>query len=137
MKLTFVDTCVLIAAAVGKDEIARLAMQVLDDPQRSFVSSTFVKLETLPKATFNPRNEERLFYEAFFGQISKWAEVHEELVQTAFDESCRVVGLSAMDSLHVAAAYQTGADELVTAEKSTKPLLRATLVPVKTIRPTA
>ena len=37
MKLTFIDSGILIAAARGTDEIARLAMQVLDDPDRSLV----------------------------------------------------------------------------------------------------
>lgn len=133
MKLTFVDASVLIAAAVGTEEIARVAMQVLDDPERCFASSAFVKLETLPKPTFHRQNDERQFYTEFFDAVSKWAEVGEPLVRAAFEEACKV-GLSAMDSLHVAAAEQVGADEIVTAEKSTKPLLRSTLVPVMTIQ---
>lgn len=109
-------------------------MQVLDDPDRSFASSVFVKLETIPKATFSKQDRERDFYEAFFGEISKWARIDEELTQAAFDEACRV-GLSAMDALHVAAARQTGADELITAEKPTKPLFRTALIDVTTIQP--
>jgi predicted nucleic acid-binding protein len=133
VKLTFVDASVLIAAAIGNEEIARLAMQVLDDPERSFASSSFVQLETLQSQTFNRRDEERQFYAAFFDRVSKWAAVNEELLQTAFDEACKL-GLSAMDSLHIAAAGQVGAEELVTAEKSTKPLLRSTSVSVITIQ---
>ena len=109
-------------------------MQVLDDPDRAFASSVFVKLETLPKATFNRQRAERKFYNTFFDEISKWAEVDDALVQAAFDVACKV-GLSAMDALHVAAAHQVGANELVTAGKPTKPLLRVTLMPVVTIQP--
>jgi predicted nucleic acid-binding protein len=134
VKLTFIDAGVLIAAARGTDEIARLAMQVLDDPDRSFASSLFVKLETLPKATFNRQDAECAFYEAFFEGVSKWADIGESIVRAAFGEACNA-GLSAMDSLHVAAAHQVGADELITEEKSTKRLLRSTLVAVVTIRP--
>jgi hypothetical protein len=134
MKLTFIDSGILIAAARGTDEIARLAMQVLDDPDRSFASSLSVKLETLPKPTFNHQDSECAFYEAFFDDVSKWADVGESTLQVAFDEACKV-GLSAIDSLHVAAAHQVSADQLITAEKSTKPLLRSTLVAVVTIRP--
>lgn len=134
MKLTYVDSSVLISAAIGKDEIAELAMEVLDDPDRSFASSVFVKLETLPKATFNRRLEETEFYKIFFDEVTKWAAIDESLMDAAFDEACSV-GLSALDSLHVAAAVRTLADELVTAEKETKPLLRARLIPVRTIRP--
>ena len=86
MKLTFVDASVLIAAAVGTDAAARLAMQVLDDPDRTFASSVFVKLETVPKAAFNKQDKERSFYEAFFDEVSRWAQVDEELIQAAFDE---------------------------------------------------
>ncbi len=132
MKLTFVDASVLIAAAIGTEEIRRLAMRVLDDPERTFASSAFIKLETLPKAIFNRRNQERQFYTEFFDAISQWAEVDEPLVRAAFDEA-RKIGLSAMDSLHLAAAHQVGADEFVTAERPTKPLLRSALVPVITI----
>ncbi|MGD0076167.1 MAG: hypothetical protein ABSD31_17780 [Candidatus Binataceae bacterium] len=40
-----------------------------------------------------------------------------------------------MDALHVAAAHQAKANEFITAEKPTKPLFRATLIPVATIQP--
>jgi hypothetical protein len=71
VKLTFIDAGMLIAAARGTDEIARLAMQVLDDLDLSFASSLFIKLETLPKATFNRQEAERAFYEAFFWRCFK------------------------------------------------------------------
>lgn len=44
MKLTFVDAGVLIAAARGSDDVARRAMEVLDDPDRrapNFCASEF------------------------------------------------------------------------------------------------
>lgn len=40
-------------------------------------------------------------------------------------------GLSAMDALHVAAAYLGQADELVTTERPEKPLFRTMLIKVK------
>lgn len=42
-------------------------------------------------------------------------------------------GMAAMDALHVAAAMQVGADELVTTERPTKPIHRARGVRVVTI----
>ena len=48
MKLTFVDAGVLIAAVRGTEEIAKRALQVLDDPELNFASSVFVRLEVLP-----------------------------------------------------------------------------------------
>jgi hypothetical protein len=50
MKRTFIDTGVLIAAARGQNDFAARAMAILDDPNREFASSIFVKLEVLPKA---------------------------------------------------------------------------------------
>jgi predicted nucleic acid-binding protein len=49
--------------------------------------------------------------------------------QTA-DAAARQYGLSAMDALHVAAAYLLGADELVTTERPSKPIYRNGLVKV-------
>jgi len=44
-KLVFVDAGVLIAAARGDDEISERTMEVLDNPEVSFASSIFVKLD--------------------------------------------------------------------------------------------
>jgi predicted nucleic acid-binding protein len=133
-KLVFVDTGVLIAAARGTDEAAQRAMQILDDPDSSFASSIFVRLEALPKPLYHKKRDEIAFYEAFFEAVSAWAEPGSELTQNAYDEAARV-GLSAMDALHVSAAAAVGADALVTTEKLTNPIHRATLVRVQTIAP--
>jgi predicted nucleic acid-binding protein len=133
MKLTFVDSGVLIAAVRGSDPVAKLAFDILDDPERDFASSIFVKLETIPKPTYLSRDEQREFYEQFFDSVSKWAIVDSELAETAFTVA-RKAGLSAMDSLHLAAAHQMRCEEFVTTEKPTKPLHRTTLLKIKAIR---
>jgi predicted nucleic acid-binding protein len=56
MICTFIDSGVLIAAARGEGEIAERALQILEDNKREFASSQFLKLEVLPKATYNKRN---------------------------------------------------------------------------------
>ena len=43
----FLDASVLIAAARGTDEESQKAMLVLDDPDRVFVASEFLKLEAI------------------------------------------------------------------------------------------
>jgi predicted nucleic acid-binding protein len=58
MRLTFVDAGVLIAAARGGSEQAARAMEILDDPDREFAASPFLRLEVLPQATFNKRTAE-------------------------------------------------------------------------------
>ncbi len=50
MTRTFVDTGVLITAWRGKEPEASRALRILDDPDRSFASSVFVKLEALSGA---------------------------------------------------------------------------------------
>lgn len=52
MTRTYIDSSVLIAAARATDALAVSALAYLDDPQRSFVSSEFVRLEVLPKPVY-------------------------------------------------------------------------------------
>ena len=132
-KATFVDSGVLIAAARGEDQVARRAMEVLDDTRRTFISSDFVRLEVLPKAAYNRFDEEAEFYRAFFDSVETWAELDRVLVRRAF-EAATEWGLSAVDALHVASAVSAGAEELVTSEKPQKPLFRVTSIRVRSIR---
>jgi predicted nucleic acid-binding protein len=132
--LAYIDSGVLISAACGRDDVWERALAILDDPERTFASSSFVKLETIPKAAFNRNSSERRFYETFFAEVASWANVDERLLQRAFDEAC-AVGLNAADAVHVAAAVETNCLELVTSEKSTTPLHRTKLITVKSIRP--
>ena len=133
-KLVFVDAGVLIAAARGNDEVARRAMEVLDDPVAKFASSIFVRLEVLPKPLYQNRDDEVLFYETFFAAVSVWAEPVPQLAQNAYKEAVNA-GLSAIDALHVTAAAAVDADELVTTEKPTRPIHRSKLVSIRTIAP--
>jgi hypothetical protein len=50
---TYLDAGVLISAARGKAPLATKALDILDDPNRQFVSSVFLKLEVLPKAVYH------------------------------------------------------------------------------------
>jgi predicted nucleic acid-binding protein len=131
----YVDSGVLLAAARGTDSAAREAFAVLDDLDAEFASSIFVRLELLPKAIYNRRPAETQFYEAFFMAASVWADITPRLAQTAFDVAT-MYGLSAMDALHVAAALAINADEFVTSERASSPLLRVRILSIRTIHPT-
>jgi hypothetical protein len=72
VKLTFVDAGILIAAARGGNVQAARAMEILDDPEREFAASPFLRLEVLPQALFNKRDAEVAFYEAFFTSVRRW-----------------------------------------------------------------
>jgi predicted nucleic acid-binding protein len=124
-KKIYLDAGVLIAAVRGTDEVATRAMQVLDDPDREFVSSAFLKLEVLPKAVYGKRQAEVEFYETFFTAVKRWAKTLPCIVAGA-QQQAHAHGLGAMDALHVAAAIAVGAEELVTTEKPDKPIHRVT-----------
>lgn len=132
MRPTFVDSSVLLAAVRGEDQAYQRAMDVLDDPERSFVSSVYVRLETLPNAVFFNREEEVEACESFFDQVALWVPSSPELSTRAFELACQY-GLGAVDALHIAAAEVADA-ELVTAEKPTKPMLRVSSPQVVSIR---
>lgn len=114
---TYLDAGVLIAAARGKAPLATKALSILDDPNRQFVSSIFLKLEVLPKAVYHKNTSEVEFYEAVFDAVTDWAESKDEIIETGYKEAL-AYGLAALDALHVAAAVILEADELVTTEKA-------------------
>jgi hypothetical protein len=49
MTRTYLDANILIAAFQGEGDGAMAAIAALDDPDREFVVSDFLRLETLPK----------------------------------------------------------------------------------------
>jgi predicted nucleic acid-binding protein len=135
-KRTFIDSGVLIHAARGTAELSERALAVLDDPDRRFVTSDFVRLEVLPKAIFHHKRDEAEFYEAFFEAAQRTEHSSKSLVAEAQSEA-EQAGLSATDALHVAAAKRANCTEFITAEKATKPLFSVAGLTVKTIRPSA
>lgn len=134
MKTTFVDSGVLIAAVQGRDDVYEAALAVLDDPDREFVSSMYVQLETLPMASWLGRDDQVEAYEALFDDVSRWIPSSPGLSRRAL-ELAGEYGLGAVDALHVAAA-EAEAAELVTREKPTKPMFRVTSVTVTSIHQT-
>jgi predicted nucleic acid-binding protein len=133
MTITFVDAGVLIAAARGRTEVSAQAMAILDDPDRTFASSEFIRLEVLPKALFYSKAEEAEFYSSFFKAVSHWPVDSNVVVRQAYEIAAKF-GLAALDALHVAAALSVGAQELITTEKHRKPLHRATGILVRSIQ---
>ena len=101
---TFIDSGVLLAAFKAVGELAENALAVLGDAERQFVSSDFVRLELLPKPICYGNDAERLFYETFFANVEPLVQASALLVEAA-EREAEAVGLSAMDALHIAAAY--------------------------------
>jgi predicted nucleic acid-binding protein len=120
---TFIDTGVLITAARGSDDTVQRSLDILQDPDREFASSPFLRLELLPKAIYNKRQPEIIFYEAYFAIVTYWATDTEARIAAAYREVAEF-GLGAMDALHIAAAVAVGAEEFITNEKPEKSIHR-------------
>ena len=120
---TYLDSGVLITAFRVEGEVGEQARQILMDGNRQFASSVFARLELLPKAVYQQRRDEVRFYQKYFDGVQHWASDVEQLLEDGYRIGCNY-GLAAIDALHVAAALAVGADELVTTERTTKPMHR-------------
>ena len=129
---TFLDAGVLIAGIRGDPATVERVLEILNDPERAFAASDFVRLEVLPKALYFHQQAEAAFYEAYFATVVEMVEVSPALVAQAYDEAQRA-GLAGMDALHVAAAKAAGVTEFITVEKPTKPLFRVTGLTMQTL----
>jgi predicted nucleic acid-binding protein len=131
---TYIDSGVLICALRGEQGVADTALSFLNDPLREYVTSDYVKIELMPKCTFHKNDSERQFYEEFFASSTIHVPSSNELLAVALDAGGRT-GISGIDAIHVACAVVAQADELITAEKTTKPIHRADGIKVISIRP--
>jgi predicted nucleic acid-binding protein len=134
--LTYIDSGVLIFAARGNSETAALALPFLGDPSREYVTSDYVRLEVLPKATFHKQTVEVAFYNLFFATAARSIPTSEPLLKYALDEACKT-GIHGLDAVHIACAVFAGADEFITSERPEKPIHRTKLVRVVSIFPAA
>ena len=128
MVRTFFDSGVLIAAArsVGSDRIR--ALELLGDPGRIPLTSPFIHLEVMPKATYFNNRLERSFYDRYFANAVWFREV--DKIESAARTEAVKAGLGAMDALHPAAAFLSNAHEFITREKPNKAIHRSALVKV-------
>ena len=129
---SFIDSGVLILAFRAEGKVGRTAIQILDDQNREFASSWFVKLELLPKAIYHQQPREAEFYQSFFDSVQFWENNVEQVVQDGYRIACQY-GLAALDALHIAAALSVGAEEFVTTERLIKPMHRVTELRVVSI----
>jgi predicted nucleic acid-binding protein len=135
-KNTYLDTVVLIAAAVGTRDISDKAFSLLAEGvqgQRKFVGSDFLKIETIPKAVFHKNRDEEEFYNTYFQMCEYWANFDKDTLDKAIEHASEY-GMSSIDALHVISAYKGSAQELITGEKKTKPMFRTPLLEVTSIR---
>jgi predicted nucleic acid-binding protein len=131
-KTTYIDSGVLINAFRGESALGLRAINILDDSDRSFASSIFVQLETLPKAIYQRQQIEQDFYQAFFSIVSHWAIDLPIIIPNAQTIASRY-GIAGMDAIHIAAAIAIGVEEFITTEKPTKPMFRVTELKITSI----
>ncbi len=93
-----------------------------DDHRESFACDN-VKLELLPKPTFEKRRVEIEFYNEHFKSTAGSEPFSQELGAAALALAKRY-GLSAGDALNLAAAIRQGAEEFITSELPGKPVFR-------------
>jgi predicted nucleic acid-binding protein len=129
---TYIDSGVLLSAAREQDDLSEKAVKILADENRTFASSLFVRLEVLPKAICYRRRNEAQFYREYFSAVQYWANDLTKLLEDGYRIACKH-GLAAIDALHVAAALAAEADELVTTERTTKPMHRVSEICVISI----
>jgi len=121
---TFLDAGILIAAVRGQEKEAARALAILEDSERSFLTSDFLRMEVLPKAIYYQRSAEVALYERYFARAQS-IPISAALVAQAYLEAC-ACGLAALDALHLTFAKAGGAEEFITTENPTQPLCRAT-----------
>jgi predicted nucleic acid-binding protein len=126
---TFLDAGILIAAVRGQEREAARALAILEDPERSFLTSEFLRMEVLPKAIYYRRPAEVALYERYFARAQLIA-ASGALISQAFADAC-TFGLAALDALHLTFAKAGDAEEFITTENPTQPLFRVTGIVVK------
>ncbi len=94
----------------------------MDDGTRTFLTCENVKLELLPKPTFEKRRSEVEFYNEHFN-LATIEPFSAALGEAALELGAKW-GLAAGDSLNLASAIRQGADEFITTELPRKPMFR-------------
>ena len=119
---TFLDAGVLLSAWLGHSPRSIAAKSLVADESRDFLTSDAVKLELLPKPTFEKRRAELDYYNDHFKSIA--SEPFSAELGAAALTLAKKYGLAAMDALHLASAIRQGADEFITSELPGKPMFR-------------
>lgn len=122
---TYVDTMLLITAmGVREGPAFQNAMEILDDGNRTFVCSDYLKLECMPKKIFYGVTDDIEFLEIFFGKarsIPSSPAITEHALSLASKHD-----IGGFDALHLSSAAAGRAVEFVSAEHPSKPIFRAT-----------
>ena len=130
---TLLDSGVLLLAWRGNSPASAAAKQILTDSSRDFVTCENVRLELLPKPSFEKRHSEVEFYNEHFSAASASEPFSETLGKAAL-ALAKKHGLAAGDALNLASAIRQGAGEFITTELPGKPMFRVGAIKVVSLR---
>jgi predicted nucleic acid-binding protein len=128
MPRDYLDAGVLIEAASGRGLESEVALSLIRDPNRRFLSCPYLDFELLPQVVLNKRSLQVEFLQRYLLSTERF-EDKDAIFRLAFQEACRSP-VSGIDAFHIAAAHLLGADEFITTEKPTKGIYKNTLVHV-------
>lgn len=120
---TYLDTNILITAFQGRDQkIIDEIYCILEDSEREFIGSDFLRLELQPKPTYHKRQFEVQFMKEFLDQTENIA-ISDKVTQKAIELAGRY-DLQPMDALHISAAIYARVAEFITLENPDKPMCK-------------
>jgi hypothetical protein len=132
---TYLDSSVLIAIVEGESDVAEKAMRYVDEPDREIVLSEAVRLEVYPRRLLDPQKTgQRQCLDELFKRAAQIVNDFPERVWKQAVEEASRCQMQRMDALHVAAALEGNADEIVTAEKPEKNMCRTKSIRVISLR---
>ena len=130
--MTYVDSNVLINAASGEASLMDRALAIIEDTNRTFLWSNYLKLEVVPKPIFNGYPNQVDFFLNFFG-VAQFIPSSDALIEDA-QELAAKYDLAPMDAIHIACAKSAHAAEFLTFENPCKPFFN---LPAATLKITS
>lgn len=116
--LTYIDSCVLIAAFQGHEAAHERATELLADENREFLVSDLLALETVTEARRSGSAEEAEFYERWIA-LGQDVPLSKDITEWSVGIRSKY-SIQPVDLLHIATAVVAGANEFVTSEAPTK-----------------
>jgi predicted nucleic acid-binding protein len=116
---TYLDANVILNALESDEAISAIALEIIEDPDKTLLVSDYLWLEVRPKMGYYNQTAQAAFVDEIFNAA--------EMIPSDKD----LLTIAKTIGLHVAAALKGNADELITFEKPGKPFFR---IPADTLR---
>ncbi len=107
--LTYIDSCIVIAACDSTDHNHQAALSLLSNTSLKLVASNLVRLETVAAALRRGDSLRASFASELLLAVSEWVAIDEDVIDVALEISGKFGGPSALDAIHAACAIRIGA----------------------------